>query len=606
MHRTNPTTDGRGVESERERLGRSARLHWFHWLIVILSGVLTLAAWHISKTQLDEKNALQFDREASQAVALVEERMRRYEDALWSGVAAIEASGGDIGYAQWRAFASSLHIDQKYPGISGIGVIRQVSRESMSDFIAEQRRQRPGFTIFPAHNAPELFPIVYIEPEEPNAKAVGLDIAHEANRYEAALNTRDRGVAQITAPIVLVQDSGHTPGFLFYVPFYRSPDPATLELRREAFSGMVYAPFVVKNLMEGTLDKSKRRVAITLADGDEVIYDENQSDEPDYDPEALFTRTVTVNQYGRVWEFNIATTKSFRSDSSSSQPTLILVGGIGIDLLLLTLFVLLTRASRRTLEFADRMTIAIRTQAEALAVSNSDLESFAYVASHDLRTPLRGIIDLSDYLQEDLETYIATADANPDVSRNLQRLKQQTMRMEDLIKGILEYSSVGGGKETTSLIDVNTLLHVQRDELDLREGQLQADGELPVLETYPVRFSQVMSNLIGNAFKYHHDRDHAVVTVKCDAEGDYLRFSVSDNGPGIDPKFHGRIFEVFQTLQSKDTIESTGIGLAIVKKSVEALGGDVTVESVPGTGTTFSFTWPQSIAARRVLEQAVI
>ena len=103
-----------------------------------------------------------------------------------------------------------------------------------------------------------------------------------------------------------------------------------------------------------------------------------------------------------------------------------------------------------------------------------------------------------------------------------------------------------------------------------------------------------MQNLIGNAFKYHHDPEHALVPIRCRDDGDWFTFSVSDNGPGIDPKFHARIFEVFQTLQSRDKIESTGVGLSIVKKSVENLGGTVGVVSAPGEGTTFEFTWPKT------------
>lgn len=584
------------VEVERDRLAGAARLHWFHWLIVILSGVLTLGAWYFAKNQVDEKNELQFEREASQVVELVKERMQKYEDALWSGVAAIHVAGGDIGYDRWRIFADSLHIERKYPGINGIGVIKHIPREDILDHIARQRVKRPDYSVHPDHSAPDLLPIVYIEPEGPNAKAVGLDIAHETNRYSAAKKSRDTGTAQITGPIVLVQDSASTPGFLFYAPYYFPATADTLEERRAGFAGMVYAPFVVKKLMEGTLDKDKRRVGIALSDAGQVIYDENNSSDADFDDVPLFSRSIDLDFYGRNWTFDIQSTRTFRAAASSNQPTFILIGGIVIDAMLLTLFIMLSRASRHTLSFADRMTLALRQKADALTESNADLERFAYVASHDLKTPLRGIADLTTYLEEDLEEYLASADCNPDVAKNFGRLEQQTRRMESLIQGILEYSSVGGRTEPVASIDVKAVLEVQRLELGVDEQQLVAAGELPTLNSYPVRFGQVMSNLIGNAFKYHHDRERAVVNVSCVTHPRYYEFSVADNGPGIDPKFHGRIFEVFQSLQSKDKIESTGIGLAIVKKSVESLGGSIRVSSTPGLGTTFSFTWPRTAA----------
>ncbi|MGB5354303.1 MAG: CHASE domain-containing protein [Woeseia sp.] len=592
------------VEAERDRLAGAARLHWFHWLIVVLSGVLTLAAWYFAKNQVNEKNELRFEREATQVVELVKERMQKYEDALWSGVAAIHVAGGDISYDQWRSFADSLHIEKKYAGINGIGVIKQVPREFVLSHIARQRSVRPGYSVHPDHSAPELLPIVFIEPEAPNAQAVGLDIAHEANRYAAAQRSRDTGTAQITGPIVLVQDSGSTPGFLFYAPFYQSTELATVSERRESFVGMVYAPFVVKKLMEGTLDKDKRHVGITLADQGQVIYDENQSVDSDFDISPLFRQSINLELYGRTWTFDIQSTRAFRTAASSNQPTFILLGGLLIDSMLLTLFFMLSRASRHTLNFADRMTLALRHKADALAESNADLERFAYVASHDLKTPLRGIADLTTYLEEDLETYLASADANPDVAKNFGRLRQQTRRMESLIKGILEYSSVGGRAEAVAPVDVNAVLETQRLELGVGEHQLVADGELPTLDSYPVRFGQVMSNLIGNAFKYHHDPTRAVVKVRCVTRAECYEFSVSDNGPGIDPKFHARIFEVFQSLQSKDKIEGTGIGLAIVKKSVESLGGSIRVASTPGAGTTFSFTWPRTVAGTPAVRMA--
>lgn len=428
----------------------------------------------------------------------------------------------------------------------------------------------------------------------PNAKAVGLDLAFEENRREAAMLSRDTGLAQITAPIVLVQDEKQTPGFLFYAPFYKGVSHDTLAERRKNFLGMVYAPFVVEKPLAGTLDKSKRFVGLRLVDGATVLYDEHHDSEADYDPNPLFTSQVAVDVYGRSWTFDIWSTQAFRDATATSQPGLILAGGIAIDVLLLSLFLLFSSTNRRTLRFADRMTRELQLSAEKLVRSNAELESFAYVASHDLRTPLRGISDLTAYLEEDLESYIGSPDANPDVQHNLQRLERQTDRMDNLIRGILDYSGVGVRREPEAEVLLSDVIDTIREVLGVDAGQVVLEGESPQLMTYKLRFEQVMQNLIGNAFKYHHDPEHALVTIRCRDDGDWFTFSVSDNGPGIDPKFHARIFEVFQTLQSRDKIESTGVGLSIVKKSVENLGGTVGVVSAPGEGTTFEFTWPKT------------
>tara|TARA_R110002096_G_scaffold124052_6_gene268314 strand:+ start:3903 stop:5717 length:1815 start_codon:yes stop_codon:yes gene_type:complete len=583
------------LQAERQSLANAGHLHWFHWLIVIASALIAVAAWQFSKAQVDKNAQIEFERESTQVLELVRERMLRYEDALLSGVAAIEASGGDMSHDAWRTFATSLHIETKYPGINGIGVIRQFTPDEVVQHVREQRRTRTGYRVHPSHSRRDFMPIVYIEPELPNAKAVGLDMAHEDNRYTAALKARDTGKSQITGPIVLVQDEQQTPGFLFYAPYYESLLPDTVEQRREEFIGLVYAPFVINKLVAGTLQQERRRVSFTMLDSETVLYDENTADNAEFDRNPMFHDNVDLQLYGRTWHFEIQSTNSFRQATANNQPVFILIGGILIDGLLLTMFLMLTRASRRALSFADRMNDELQRKATELARSNADLESFAYVASHDLKTPLRGIADLAEYIEEDLQEHIEAPGSSPDIQKNLRRLRQQTQRMDNLINGILSYSSVGSRPEPIESIDVGAVLRAAAAELDLAPRQVVIEGSLPCFKSYKVRFEQVMNNLVGNAFKYNPDRERATIIVSCKSSGSFYEFSISDNGPGIEPRFHARIFEVFQTLQPKDEIESTGVGLSIVKRSVESLGGTICVSSVVGEGTTFSFTWPKQV-----------
>ncbi|MBT5550618.1 MAG: hypothetical protein HOJ79_09090 [Nitrospina sp.] len=223
----------KNIKYDRKSMDQSGTLHWYHWLVVILSILLTLFAWHFSKKQVDEKNKIQFLREADQIAELISERMRKYEDGLWGGVAGIQAKGGDISLDDWGIFADSLQINFKYPGINGIGVVHYIPPQKLNSYLEKQRKQRPDFHIHPKHNENEHFPITYIEPVNVNAKAIGLDMAHETNRYTAAKKARDTGLAQITGPITLVQDEGKTPGFLFYAPFYKENAFGSLEERKK-------------------------------------------------------------------------------------------------------------------------------------------------------------------------------------------------------------------------------------------------------------------------------------------------------------------------------------------------------------------------------------
>ncbi len=344
------------LEKERKTFESAGRLHWFHWAVVVASMVLTFSAWHVSRTSIDDKVALQFDRYARQTVELVIERMQKYEDGLWGGVAAIQALGGSVSYNDWLTFSTSLRLDQKYPGINGIGVIHYVSPDHLPSYLAEQRRSRPDFKVHPAHDRAEYWPITYIEPVSGNRKAVGLDMAHETNRYLAAVRARDSGKAQITGPITLVQDEQKKPGFLFYAPYYQGGVYDSLEQRRATFSGMVYAPFVFQKLMEGTLHQKNRQVGIKILDEGTVLYDEHHPDMVDYDPSPLFSKRFEVDMYGRSWIFDIRSALSFRESSISNQPLLILLGGIIIDALLLTLFILLAHANRRAYRYIRKIT----------------------------------------------------------------------------------------------------------------------------------------------------------------------------------------------------------------------------------------------------------
>lgn len=261
---------------EQEKQGG---LKWFHWLVVASSLLLTFGAWYTVKSQVDEKVAVRFEHESNQAIEMVRTRMQKYEDALWAGVASIHSQSQGIDYHEWKRFADTLNIEKRYPGINGIGVIYYVPPEKLVQHLATERKLRPNYQIHPPHEQGEYWPITYIEPVDINAAAVGLDMAHEANRFTAAKKARDKGTAQITGPITLVQDSQKTPGFLFYAPFYQEVEHSTLEERREQFVGLVYAPFIMGKLMHGTLYRENRLVNIQIKDGDDLLYDERDTDQ---------------------------------------------------------------------------------------------------------------------------------------------------------------------------------------------------------------------------------------------------------------------------------------------------------------------------------------
>lgn len=229
-----------------------------------------------------------------------------------------------------------------------------------------------------------------------------------------------------------------------------------------------------------------------------------------------------------------------------------------------------------------------RALMQEITMANEELTNFAYVVSHDLKAPLRGIASLADWLSQD---YSDKFDAEG--REHMRLLIRRVHRMSALIDGILEYSRAGRIKETATLVNLNRLV---REVIDLLAPpahiEIVVEGPLPTLLADRTRVQQVFQNLVSNAIKYM-DKPAGKIRIQYAKDGRMLRFSVSDNGPGIEQRHFERIFQLFQTLAPRDQIESTGVGLALVKKIVEMYGGQVWLESEAGAGSTFFFTLPQ-------------
>ncbi|MDE4276804.1 CHASE domain-containing protein [Phaeobacter gallaeciensis] len=562
--------------------------------VVSLSLLMTFSAWLYSKHQLESRTAARFNAAKDRTVGLIVERMSKYEDALWSGVAAMSSHGGSMSYQDWKVFSESLELGEKYPGVNGIGVIQYIERSEITEFQKERDAEPREFTIYPEHSQEVLLPITYIEPEDINAQAIGLDVAHEENRRTALLASRDTGSSQITGPIFLVQDSGHTPGFLFYAPYYQGGVPETLEERRERFVGVVYAPFVVRKLVEGLLSKSLRDVHFSLRDAGQTIYSEHQEQDRLYDPDPIFSETVELDFYGRKWEVDVRSNMAFRSENGLEQPTLILMGGLIIEGLIIAMLVLMARSNKHAHAYAHKLTDELRAKTERLARANEEIEQFVYIASHDLKTPARGIGFLADLLEEEIVDHLGDTEARTALSMHLDMIRERVQRMNALTGGIMEFSRIGKYDDEEDEILPEAIVKACIEDFKVEKTQIDLISEVPTISFDTHNFRRVLENLIGNAFKYGSGDQTTKVVVSILDVGDFLEVSVCDNGPGISPKYHERIFEVFQTLQKAGEPESTGIGLAIVKKSIQRHGCNISVRSEEGNGAEFIFSWPKS------------
>jgi signal transduction histidine kinase len=230
-------------------------------------------------------------------------------------------------------------------------------------------------------------------------------------------------------------------------------------------------------------------------------------------------------------------------------------------------------------------------QAQELSRLNDDLEQFAYIASHDLKAPLRAIGQLANWIGQDIQGI-----ASPEVLENLQLMRQRADRVEMLIMSLLNYARVGHDKAEAEIVHLGDMVADIVSSIAPPPGfQVRFQGEMPLMAIQRAPLDHVLRNLISNAIK-HHDRSEGHITVSMRMVDGVAEFRVEDDGPGIAPAFHKQIFMIFQTLQSRDDRESSGVGLSIVQKIVQRGGGTVWIESAPPRrGTVFLFTWPEAV-----------
>lgn len=809
-----------------------AYLSAVHWVVILVSLLITLVAWFNTRSNENQIQSAQFEYQSQQILNLLNERMLKYHDALSSGVASIHAHQLDIDVNEWRVFTDVLTIDQKYPGIMGIGVIYHVKQSDLSDFLGVMRNKRPDFEIHPQHDQGDYWPITYIEPVETNYKAVGLDMAFEHERLSAAYKARDTGSPQITGPIILVQDSLQTPGFLFYHPFYKSIQaPIDLNNKQSEFVGLVYAPFIVKNLMRGTLSNQDRLINFRISDGGNVLYDELSETSVDYDFDPMFKKQLEVDMYGRQWVFDMQSTLKFRGLNERHVSNWILAAGIVVEALLVTLFILLAKANHQTSQLANKQKVIIKSKEKTLVKtfdhmadglvlvdaddhvvqfnqpamqlfgvesapnqltsawlfkqvnldgkkfkdlyqndkstkeltfkragqeipveirvnqfnlnqqshllatirdmseyylveqslmdtsaklkaaidasasgfviideagliqeynsallnwidlqpikdsktnyfsllseheveaamvqigqlfsgqektsqierqfvstngklkwglesaaaiedsnekvvyvaiqildiqkekqlltrlqnknislkkSNDDLEQFAYIASHDLKSPLNAIMQLSSWVQEDCVELL------PEESKkHLQLMQSRSERMSKLLEDLLDYSRISRYKYPYESFSIKQLVNEQFSMLSNTQSFTLACDDVHI-SAPKIPFEIIIRNLLSNAIK-HNTNEFGKITVMYQKQADSSSLTISDDGPGISADMHEKIFEMFQTLVTKDITEGSGMGLAIIRKIITHYGGEVVVISDKGLGAAFKITWP--------------
>ena len=631
----------------------SGRTHpWMVYLpiaLVALMGVLVtgqafnvVSGWERQRVQQAFRSAaidriLMVEREIEESLGVVQD------------VGSLFDASQQVGRRDFRTFVGPAL--KRYTSIAALQWIPRVAAAERAQFEEQARKSFSRFSINETSQTgalvrtgqrPVHFPVLYVQPYQYNREVLGLDLASDPVILEALQQTRDAGQMRVSPRITLQWEDRIEYGFTAWLPVYNKIDAEeteaeseeedavldTLELRQQQLRGFAAGIFRIGDIVESALQSlSPSGIDMDIYDisGDverQYLYQHSSRKrsagpgEGERQENREFIQTIGIAD--REWEVQCSVIPgAFQPDPWSGWATL--AGGLSFTaLLVIYLATLLGRAAKiehlvteRTTqlvelneelnsEISERLNaekqlqrlnetleqrVAIRTAEAERHVE--ELEQFAYVTSHDLKAPLRGIANLATWLEEDLRDRLTVA-----TREQLGLLRDRVQRMNALIEGLLEYSRIGKAAHTRVSVDSGELLAEVIDSLSPPDGfTVEVAANMPVLYTDRLHLSQVFSNLISNSIKHGKgDQGHVQVTVH--DQGEFYEFTVADDGPGIAPEYHEKVFMMFQTLAVHDYGSNTGIGLALVKKIVQEHGGSITLESGEGSGTTFRFSWP--------------
>ncbi len=582
-------------------------------VLAVLLGLLLVTglAALVTAGQVDRREDQLLDERASQVASAIDRRVDTYTEKLFGVRGFFAANGVDVPHQDYERFIASQAFARRLPGVLNTGFARNVTAEERARVVPEVRRairrsRLPygTFRIRPGGVRPTSVPITYVAPIVRNAEALGLDLLADPTRRTAVTRARDRAEPAATAPLRLLQDGSL--GVFIALPLYRGDTQRPSSAQRMGrFAGTAVVVVRMQDVAAGVLNENE--------DADLEIYDSgavgaliarpragDQSydarggpNATDRDPESSRLRTVDVA--GRRWTIYYQTDTDLVAASERNVPWMIAILGVLVALLAAGTLHLATGARRRAVALAEQMTEDLRASRDELHRSNEELERFAFLASHDLQQPLRtvsGFLQLLDHqfrneLPERAKEYVEQA-------------LRGSKHMSTLIEDLLEYSRAGRSDRPLVPVDLDEIWDAAVAQLKTAIEECNAQvsrDDLPVVAADPRQMTQAIANLIANAVKYRGDAAPVVHASSRAVNGGW-EVAIQDNGIGIDPSDHERIFGMFRRLHTEDEYEGTGVGLAIVKRIIERAGGDIHVESERGSGSRFVLRLQRGEVAR--------
>lgn len=437
--------------------------------------------------------------------------------------------------------------------------------------------ERNDGTMVSASERDRYYPVYYLEPLVGNETALGYDLGSDDTRLDAIHKSCDTDETVATSRIALVQDKSRQKGLLVFSPV----------IKENMIEGFVLGVYKVGDLLVRALgDASHDDCNLIIYDSSAKSGDQLLAQLPGEDLSPLNDDAVIITPKDlyyseiipvadRKWLI-ICTPTELYLDSFSLFADLSLVISTILCVVFLYYIFMNFRDYNQQIENQLILESKVRERTE-------ELEEYAHVVSHDLKSPLRTIDALTNWVKEDNKDKL---DKNS--LGNLNLIETTLERMELLISDILSYSSVNSKDNKIGSIDLNMVIkNLKKSFVIPKNISVKIVSSLPVIKGDAIKLEQLFQNLISNALKFI-DKEDGLIEIDVLEEGSYYRFSVKDNGIGIEEKYQEQIFHIFQSLDKAE--DSTGIGLAIAKKIVSQYQGEIWVESELGKGSTFYFT----------------
>lgn len=613
---------------------------WFPAAVFFTGIALTLLAAYYASRTIQLRRQTQFETAALRARNGIRERFEVY-DAMLHGAAGFIAVEKQVTRERFRKYVDRLSLEVNYPGVQGIGFAPRVSVSEKDAMVAVMREEgEQNFRIWPETTQPDFFPVAYLEPEDSrNEEALGYDMASEPARREAMERARDTGKSAASSKVTLIQEN--TPqkqvGFVIYFPVYAGGGiPETTDERRERLQGFVYCAFRAGDLFTSIVSEEKLEAQLEIFDAtntDEahLLFRSATEKARSLPFRRTFEDVTSLNIGSRTW------TTRFVAQPEGERVWIVMLLLVTGGLLSGAMFYLM-RAEGRARRVAERAAARLQTSELALreseerlrryatelehrvaertanlAQSIQSLEGVLYHVAHDLRAPLRSMASFTSILVEEYGPRLD--DRGRDYAR---RVSNAAQRMDGLVQDLLAFGRLAHVPVPVGPVnleaEVKVVVNRFSEEIEARGAKVEVQTPLPPVKANAAVLVQALSNLISNGLKFvpattqphlrimaerrnsaAESRTEKVngATAQGGPDGEhFVRLWIEDNGIGIAPEYHERIFRMFERLHSMDAYPGTGIGLALVRKGVERMGGRVGVESAGVGGSRFWMDLP--------------